>query len=343
MEARTDPGAGAEATSPPSRPRLRRVGLRLAIAIAAVASAAAATARRWPEGGTSLALQLFCLLAAVVAVVALGERRPLVRPSRRALLAFVLLLVVGGALRLAAHRVLPPADQTAFEEIQMGGTAYRFLQGAPLPLEFRFSTLFAVGGFAIGGTGLGAMRAPFKLAGLLILPFLALALRRLDVSWSVVGLTVATAASLRWLVIAAGCADEMFAPMVLVAATAWLLAADQRSGGPSSAAAGLVGVLSGLLLFEHAAYLPIVVLAGGWLAWCAAASSLRARGGIRVWAAPGLFIVALVTTACPVLIDLVHQQRQGAVLEPLRRHTAGRAAPLAEGGMGRGRIYVGAL
>jgi len=343
MEARTDPGAGAGAAGTPLRPRRRLGGLRLAIAIAAVTGALVPTVLRWPGGETSLSLQLLCLLAAVTAVVSLGERRATVRRGRRALLAVVLLLAVAGALRLAAHRVLPPADQTAFEEIQTGGTAYRFLQRGNLPLDFRFTTLLAAAGFAFGGSELGALRAPFKVVGLLVLLFLLLTLRRLDVGWPVVGLVVATVAALRWLVIAGGCADEMFAPMVLVAATAWLLAADERDGGPSSAAAGVVGVLSGLLLFEHAAYLPIIVLAGGWLVWCAGVSSIRRCEGMRAWIAPALFLVTLLITAAPLLIDLVQRQRDGVLLEPFRRHTAGRSAPLARGFPVRAWHYMAAL
>lgn len=343
MQAHAGLDATAGATSLPPRPGPGRVGLRIAIAGAAVASAAAETLRRWPAGGTSVALQLVCLLAAVVVVVALGERRSRALLRRRALLTGALLLVVTGALRVAAHQVLPPADQTVFEEIQMGGTAYRFLHDGNLPLEFRFSTLMAAAGFAVGGNELSALRAPFKVAGLLVLLFLLLTLRRLGVGWSVVGLVVTTVATLRWLVIAGGCADEMFAPMVFVAATAWLLAADERDGGPSSAAAGVVGVLSGILLFEHAAYLPIVVLAGSWLVWCAAVSSIRRRGGMRAWIAPAFFLVALLVTATPLLIDLVQRQRDGVLLEPFRRHTAGRSAPLARGFPVRAWRYMAAL
>ena len=319
--------------------------LRAAVAAAAVGGAIAATLTRWPGGEASIALQGVCLLAAAVAVAAIGGRRPRrpVRPRRRALVGGLLLLLVAGALRLAAQEVLPPPDQTAFEEIQMGGAAYRFLVNGALPLQFRFTTLTAAVGFAIGGNDLTSLRAPFKLAGLLVLVFLLLTLRRLAVSWPVTVVVVVIAATLRWFVIAAGCADEMFAPMLWVGATMWLLVTDERHGQPSLAAAGVMGMLSGLLLYEHPAYLPVVVLAGGWLVWCAAVAPMPRGTSARAWAAPVLFLAVLLTTACPLLSDLAHQRLDSAVFEPFHRHAAGQGVRWADGTFVRAWQYLVAL
>jgi hypothetical protein len=313
------------ADASPLRGRFPR-SLRAAVAILAVAAAITATLRHWPSGEGSLAVQGVCVLGAVVVVVALGCRWPhrRARPRRRALVGVLLLLLVAFALRLAAQRILPPPDQTAFEEIQMGGDAYRFLAGGGLKLQFRFTTLMAAAGFAVGGTQLAALRAPFKLAGLLVLLFLLLTLRHLAVSWPIVVLVVVVAATLRWFVIAAGCADEMFAPMLWVAMVLWLLAADDGLAGPSPAVGGALGVLGAVLLYEHAAYLPVVALAGGSIIWRAAASTIRGVGPVRAWAAPALFVGAALITACPLLGNLIREGSNGVALEPFHRHLAGR-------------------
>ena len=185
------------------------------------------------------------------------------------------------------------------------------------------------------------LRVPFKLAGLLVLLFLLLTLRRLDVSWPVTALVVVVAATLRWFVIAAGCADEMFAPMLWVGATMWLLVGARGDGRPSLAAAGVLGILSGVLAYEHPAYLPVVALAGGWLVWRAAVGQVRRGASARAWAAPALFLAVLLTTACPLLSDLVHQRFDSAVFEPLRRHVAGRGAWWAEGSVPPGVALPG--
>jgi hypothetical protein len=262
---------------------------------------------------------------------------------RRPFVGGLLLLVVAGALRLATQTVLPPPDQTVFEEIQMGGAAYRFLGNGVLPLQFRFTTLAAATGLAVGGSNLASLRAPFKLAGLLVLLFLLLTLRRLKVSWPVTALVVVVAAPLRWFVIAAGTADEMFAPMVWVGAMMWLLVGAQGDGRPSLGAAGTLGILGGVLMYEHPAYLPVLALAGGWLVWCAVSEQVRRGASARSWAAPALFLAVLVTTACPLLSDLFHQHSESAVFEPFRRHVAGRGVWWAEGSVPRAWHYLVAL
>lgn len=345
LESGKDADAARGVTGTPSGGHGVPAWPRIAVAVVAVGGAVAVTLSRWPGDETSVALQGACLLAAAVAVVAIGGRTPRgpLRLRRRALVGGLLLLVVAGALRLAAQTVLPPPDQTAFEEIQMGGAAYRLLGNGVLALQFRFTTLTAAAGLAVGGSNLASLRAPFKLAGLLVLLFLLLTLRRLKVSWPVTALVVVVAATLRWFVIAAGCADEMFAPMLWVGATMWLLVGAQGDGQPSLAAAGVLGILSGVLMYEHPAYLPVLALAGGWLVWRAAVGQVREGASARAWAAPALFLAVLFTTACPLLSDLVHQRFDSAVFEPFRRHVALRGAWWAEGSVPRAWHYLVAL
>jgi hypothetical protein len=96
-------------------------------------------------------------------------------------------------------------------------------------------------------------------------------------------------------------------------------------------------------MYEHPAYLPVVALAGGWLVWRAAVGQVRRGASARAWAAPALFLAVLLTTACPLLSDLVHQRFDSAVFEPFRRHAAGRVVWWAEGSMPRAWHYLVAL
>ena len=118
---------------------------------------------------------------------------------------------VAVVLRIGLHGFLP-LEQTIFEEIETGKNAYDLVAlGYDLQLEFRFTNIMGALGFLFGDFNLQSLRFFFQLSGALSVLVMALALRRMEISWAVTLLVVFTMASLRYLVVGNGSAHEILA------------------------------------------------------------------------------------------------------------------------------------
>ncbi len=279
---------------------------------------AIALADRWEGAGNRAAtVQAVCLAAALIWTA--SRRCPrFAAPQRRTeTIAIVTLLCAAVLLRFYLLRFLPPPTQTGFEELQTGVIAHQMVATGWLPLEFRFTNLFAALGFLVGGETIAAMRAPFVALGMVALAILVFTLRDLGVCWPATIVTCLTAATLRWMVIAT-VADELFASLWIAGAIVWCLARSERRTDQIVRWAAMTGVFAGMLMFEYTSYRVMILLSGAWFLW----RTLQAPSGRRRTRAHALvaFLLAFAATSAPMLVDVVHHPNSTVFLDGFRRH-----------------------
>lgn len=172
------------------------------------------------------------------------------------------------ALRYYAYSIFPPANQTGFEELETGSAAYDLLVTPDTPLSFRFTNLLGALGFITGaGMSLTSLRIPFQLMGMLGLLLLVFSLRELRVGWISTLLVVFIAATMRFLVIAAGTADELFFGIPILTAFVLFVINSENAKGHRPFWLATAGLFAGILMFEYTAYRMFVFVFGAWLIW----------------------------------------------------------------------------
>ena len=159
------------------------------------------------------------------------------------------LVLLAIALRFGLLVLLPP-PLPGFEEMQTGGAAIRIARGAELPLVFRFTIIFGGLGFALADNSLAALRLGFQLVGSLSILVMALLLRRLGLSWIPTLLAVFIMATMRWLVIAGGVADELFSSLIFEVLILYCVVGSNTSRENWLPGAGFAGLFAGLLAYE---------------------------------------------------------------------------------------------
>jgi len=313
-------------------------GARPLVALAVASLAAVATllyaAARWQDNDASWRVQGVGLAAAALLVAALAmpfHRAGAVSPGawsgrRTALLVGAGLLLAATGLRYAELRVLPYSDQALFEELKKGGGGQLLGQGGPLPIEFRYTKVLCALGLSRSGDRLESLRFPFRINGCLSLLFLVLCLRALGADRAATAFVTVTAATLPWLVVGGGVADESFAGLAPSLALVWAIAECERSAARAAAWAAAAGLLGGVLLYEYVSFQASIVFAGSWLALRAAVP--RKPGTPWRWLPLAAFTVAFLLVAAPALANMLHAPTDSALLEGLFRHRAGRAAPI---------------
>jgi hypothetical protein len=297
------------------------------VATAMLAVAAYTTNSLRGSPGRSLHVQVVCLAAALLWVVILGRRGLLsvARGGMRSLCPHPawLLVLPALALRVVALTHLPPAEQTGFEELETGSNAYSILGTRDCAIEFRFTNLLAAAGLLLRGDSLlGSLRLPFQAAGCISLVLIVLCLRALKVGWLATLLTAYTAATLRWLVIGGGVADELFAGIPVVAALLWLVAKAGESRSNAPAWAGAAGICAGALMYEYTSYRVAILLGFAWLVWLAAFPRKAAENRERssAWAAPLCLLVALALVAMPTILEILRDPAHSTFAEAFLRH-----------------------
>ena len=300
--------------------------------------------------GGSIRVQAVCLVTALLWVVLLGRDGLTTLPRRglRSLLPHPAWLLVAPALvlRVASLGYLPPAGQTGFEELETGSNASAVLGSGECGIEFRYTNLLAAAGLLLRGEStLENLRLPFQVAGCLGVVCLVLCLRALKVGWLPTLLIAYTAASLRWLVIGGGVADELYAGIPLVAALLWLVAKAGESVGHGPAWAGAAGICSGVIMYEYTSYRVAIALGFAWLVWLAAfprrAGSERSRAS--AWHAPACLLVALCLVAMPTILDIARDPAHSTFIEAFVRHGGERAGLVPAASLSYMRDYARTL
>ena len=169
-------------------------------------------------------------------------------------------LVVIGAIGLRyVFLMFMPPDFAAFEEVNQGRFAWNIVYAGE---ELTFHQLFTNGISALSlsylGNELHHLRAGYEFAGALSILLLAIGLRRLNVGWTATLVAVFIMATMRWAVIAGGFAEEAFGGLFLATLLLVGLILSDTSRKNYAFWAGIVGLASGLLLYE---YVPFFVLA----------------------------------------------------------------------------------
>ncbi len=237
-------------------------------------------------------------------------------------------LLVGVAifLRYALLQFWPP-DGPGFEEREVGDIALGIIVGEPVPLAHRTANLLGALGLLTGGFTLDALRFYFQVAGGLSILVMALLLRRLSISWPAVILAVFTMATLRWLVIAGGIADELFASLLLELLLLYCLTATITDRQSRPAWAGMAGLCAGLLMYDYISYfMALVIPPAWWLLRIATSSDTQERRNILrllVWYATAFTIVA-----APAIHSVVADSNS-LITEGLRRNREFGAAALS--------------
>jgi len=275
----------------------------------------------------SISAQVLCFATAFSLVVATNYRTLFtsarkIRISRKSLVITILVIGIAIALRYLFWRYMPFAQQTGFEELQAGGDTRGILIDSQLPIEFRFTKVLSSLGFFIGGLSLDALREPFRVAACIGIVLVALSLRRLSVSWWAILFAVVSMATLRWLVIAGGTADELFAPIPLVCLIIFCVVASETSTENRPAWMGLAGIAAGMLAYEYTSYRVIPAVIAVWLL----GKSITAKAGSKhsQWLSFVLFVSALSIIAAPTFLQVIHDPNNSTFLEAFRRHSVER-------------------
>ena len=228
------------------------------------------------------------------------------------------------ALRYGLLELMPP-PLPGFEEVQAGRGAIFVARGAELPLLFRFTNVFGGLGFALADNSLEALRAVFRAAGALAIPVMALLLRRFGVAWIPTLLAVFTMASLRWLVIAGGVADELFGGLIFEVLLLCCVAGCHTSRENWLPWAACAGLFAGLLAYEYDAYKIVLALPPAfWLVEAATADGLAYRR--RVLQAGGLYVLVFAVMALPVIASVMDNKGNAPFLDGFNRHRSERLA-----------------
>lgn len=230
------------------------------------------------------------------------------------------LVALAIALRFLLTEFMPP-NGPAFEEMQTGGIAFDIISGWNLPLEFRFTNLLGVVGLLAGDYTIESLRLVFRLAGALSILILALTLRRLSVSWPATLAAVFAFASLRWMVIGGGIADELFAGLLFELLLIYCLAGAATSRRHAYAWASFAGVFGGVLMYEYISYKMIILIAPAWWLWQAirAPDAATRRSALL---SGGCFALFLTLIALPAVAEIVARPTSNIHLEGVRRHIA---------------------
>ncbi len=222
-----------------------------------------------------------------------------------------LLVIAAIGLRYLFLLFLPP-DFAAFEEVNQGRFAWNIVYAGD---KLTFHQIFTNGISALSlsylGNELHHLRASYEFAGALSILLVAIGLRRLNLSWTATLVVVFTMATMRWAVIAGGFAEESFGGLFLATLLFVGLILSDTSRKNYAFWAGIVGLASGLLLYE---YVPFFVLAPVPVAYwfIRAYFSNRATERRRVVLRSLWFIALFTFMAAPLLSQLIY--------DPIKTH-----------------------
>lgn len=223
------------------------------------------------------------------------------------------------AVRIALNELLP-LPQPIFEEVETGKWAYDIKAlGHSLPIEFRMTNLFGALGFAIGDYNLDSLRLPFKLASALSILIMALTLRRLSISWPATIFVVFTMASLRFLVIGGGIADELFTGTLFAVALLYCLAASHTSDHRYAGWAALAGFFAGILFYEYISYKIFIIIPPFWWLLQAIRSNNETTRRAALLSAAA-FILCFTVIALPAIYEVVTRPSSNIIFSGVFRH-----------------------
>jgi hypothetical protein len=242
-----------------------------------------------------------------------------------------LLVFLALILRYYSYSIFPPANQTGFEELETGVAAYRILFTHYIPIGFRFTNLMGAWGVSMG-LDLPSLRFPFRIMGLVGLILMVFSLRSLKVSWMPTLLIIFIAATMRFLVIASGVADELFAGIPILTASLLFVVKSENAKTNRSFWLAAAGIFAGILMFEYTSYrmFPVVVVV--WLFGKCVYKSTVEENDTGTSACFNLFsfVVPLILMALPILVQTLRHQGTPELFEAFLRHDVERTTIFSE-------------
>jgi hypothetical protein len=306
---------------------LKQYGLRLLIGLAIFIGIVSYTYRKFDSPTDGPTIQILCFLIAIgwAVYVARHGIQTLLRTNFQQLSIHPawLLVLIAVILRYFTYPLLPPTNQTGFEEMQTGTIVYRMLLVHELPIEFRFTNLLGLIGFsASSGINLAALRFPYEIAGIISIILIVFCLRILKINWGLTLLITFMAATLRFLVIASGAADELFASIPFVAALLLCLIQSENSENNQAFWTASAGIFAGILMFEYTSYRVLVVFGIAYLLWKCFFVSKSEKGTKRIsrWFNLFSFLLTLTLIALPTIAQTIRYPADSVFFEAFRRH-----------------------
>ena len=124
---------------------------------------------------------------------------------------------------------------------------------------------------------------------------------------------------MRFLVIASGSADELFAGLPFLAAFLFGLIQSETSEKYQSFWAALAGAFAGILMFEYTSYRMTVGLGGAWLLWKCFFNGKAAKktAGSASWFNLISFVISLILVALPTIVQTIREPNSSIFFEAL--------------------------
>jgi hypothetical protein len=244
-----------------------------------------------------------------------------------------LFVLVALVLRYYSYSIFPPVNQTGFEELETGAAAYRILFTGDIPVGFRFTNLIGALGLITGsGLILSSLRFPFQIMGMISLILLVFSLRSLKVSWMPILLVVFIAATMRFLVIASGVADELFTGISILTASLLFVIKSENSKTNQSFWLAAAGICAGILMFEYTSYRMYIVVIAIWLFLKCVYKSKAGENdaGSSAWFNLFSFVVPLILVALPTFVQTIRYPVASELFEAFFRHDVERSTIFPE-------------
>lgn len=236
-----------------------------------------------------------------------------------------LALVAAIMIRIFANSIFPFKDQTGFEEIQTGSNAFRIMLTWDLPIEFRFTNIFASLGFMLGrNLTLTSLRILFQVGGIISLVFMFLSLKAVRIHKLAILVTILMAAANKYLVLGSGIADELFFSILFLMAYAYCLIELREHPDQATFWAGLAGILSGIISFEYISYrMPVAVL-GIWTILSLLRDQLYLKKKTQ-WTI-FTFLLCWFLIALPTIVQTIKMPADSVFFEGVTRHLQERSS-----------------
>jgi hypothetical protein len=234
-----------------------------------------------------------------------------------------LLVLAAIVCRFMFGFLMPPAHQTGFEELQTGEDAFNILRTGAIPIEFRFTNILASLGLQYGAAiDIDSLRVPFRIAGLISLVILVLALRGMKLRWIPTLMIAFTAATMRFLVLASGVADELFASMIYAIAMLMCLIQSENSDHRKPFWAAASGIIAGMLMYEYTSYRVYFLLGLLWFLWRCffQGKSMEVHPPSSRWFTLGAYLLPVYLIALPTILQTVHHPESSVFFEAFYRH-----------------------
>jgi hypothetical protein len=169
---------------------------------------------------------------------------------------------------------------------------------------------------------LSALRSPFHITGLIGFILMILCLRSLKVDWIPILIISFIAATMRFLVIGSGVADELFASIPILTGLIFFMIKSENTDINKPFWLAAAGIFSGMLMYEYTSYRVLVVLFGFWLLIKCIGNNKIYENYSRSSALVNLlsFVIPLYLICLPTVVQTIRYPESSVFFEAFTRH-----------------------